>query len=149
VKLQTTKPQKGETTTTMTAAYDWTPEISNLSNELTGLKMPPPTPAAEHHIRSLRTSFDSTSARGMPVDESSGSSTEAYVFLSILAVLLLSAIVCAEFMSRRSNHRSEEQKEEEEERENEDRQKMVDSLESRKVTLVSDATPTFFVLETY
>jgi hypothetical protein len=124
-------------------ADDWKPEISDLSNDLAALKMPP-TP--EHHIRSLRTNAGSTSARGKDVDES-GSNTEAYVFLWILGVLMLSAIICAQFVSRRSNQRSEEQKEEEEQRENEDRQNMVNSLESRKVTLVSYAAPTSTVLE--
>jgi hypothetical protein len=130
--------------------YDWKPEINDLStNGLTALKMPP-TPE-QHHIRSLRTAAGytspiGTSTRGKPADDS-GSNTEAYIFLSILGVLMLSAIICAQFSSRRSNQSREEQKEEEEQKENEDRQKMVDSLESRKVILVSYATPTFSVLE--
>jgi hypothetical protein len=96
-------------------------------------------PAGSYYLRHLQTGDGNAlaSSRGSRGGGDSMSNKQPVLFVSILGIIMLCASICALCMSRRVDHRIEEQEKVEKENEKENRQKMVESIDSRKVIMVS------------
>jgi hypothetical protein len=90
-------------------------------------------PAGSYYLRHLQNGDGDAlaSSRGSLGDDSMGNK-QPVLFVSILGIIMFCASICALCMSRRV-----EQEKVEKENEKENRQKMVESIDSRKLVMVN------------